>query len=190
MAYRYSVEIRHEGLGKWRVISGTDESIVRAKAQAQIRQWDFQYQTKLDKERRLSDRESQRMEEAEKRQEAAERTQEAQQEIEAVKAILRATLEVNDAIDWEQLKDRKPFPAKEPSPPNYKEFPQEPQKDAPHFQPVLTILDKMIKSRAERKQLEAQTLFEQAYAYWTQKVEEVKTENDQRYNEHVTLLEK
>ena len=37
MAYRYTVEVSHKGLGKVRIISGTDRDLVQAKARAQVK---------------------------------------------------------------------------------------------------------------------------------------------------------
>ena len=190
MPYRYSIEVRHQGLGKYRVITGTDQWVVEAKARALRLDWDQQFQIRSEKERKLSERDARRSEEAEKKQEAADRTAEAEQAIDEVKGILKATLNVNDAIDWEKLKSREPFPVKEPKPPIYKDYPPEPLPDSPQFQPVLTLFDKMVKSRAEKKQAEARTLFEFTYAKWAKDVEAIKAENDHRYNQNVTALEK
>ena len=47
MAYRYTREVSHQGLGKYRVISGTDEYTVAAKAQAQASEWEQKWQQLL-----------------------------------------------------------------------------------------------------------------------------------------------
>ena len=39
MAYRYTAEVSHEGLKKYRVISGTDRRVVKAKAEALLLEW-------------------------------------------------------------------------------------------------------------------------------------------------------
>jgi restriction system protein len=183
MAFRYSVEVRHTGLGKYRVISGTDEDVVQAKARAQMAEWNHLYQAKSEKERKLADRES-------KQQEAAERTADAQEAIDEVKGVLKATLSMNDAIDWETLKHRDPFPVKEPRAPIYRDFQPEPQEDAAQFQPGLTLLDKMVSSRVQRKLAEARLRFEQAHGAWQREVETTKAWNDERYNQYVVAFEK
>jgi restriction system protein len=189
MSLRYSVEIRHPGLGKYRVITGTDEGVVKAKARAQLLQWEHQYKLAIEKARVQAEKVSKKMEEAEKKQEAFERTAEAQSAIDQVNRTLEATLSVNDAIDWETLKNQEAFPKKEPLPPVYGEYPPEPQPNAPEFQPILTLLDKLSKSRVEKKQADAQLLFDQAYARWAQTVEAIKAEDDRLYNEQVAALE-
>ena len=79
MSYHYSVTVRHPGLGKCRVITGTIESVVDAKARAQLLEWEHKFQEQAEKERQRADRESRRLEESEKKQEAAERTEEARE---------------------------------------------------------------------------------------------------------------
>ncbi|HKI69416.1 MAG TPA: hypothetical protein VKA67_07505, partial [Verrucomicrobiae bacterium] len=177
-------------MGKYRVISGTDEYVVKAKAQAQLNEWDHLYAVKSAKERAKRERQSKREEEAEKKQEAADRSAEAEQAVEELKEILKATLNVNDAVDWEKFKSYKPYSVEEPRQPIYRDYPPEPLTDAPQFQPSLTLFDKMIKARVERKQAEARALFESAYEKWAQDVETIKAENDQRYKKHVAALEK
>jgi restriction endonuclease Mrr len=44
MAYRYTVQVSHQGLGKFRVISGTDYDLVQAKARAQALEWEKKYE--------------------------------------------------------------------------------------------------------------------------------------------------
>jgi restriction system protein len=88
MAYRYTTEVRHEGLGKYRVISGTDYDLVQAKARAQCLEWDRKYNEVLAKNRKkeavVEARETARRELEESLQEAEDRTREAQREIETV----------------------------------------------------------------------------------------------------------
>jgi restriction system protein len=43
MSLLYSIEISHEGLGKHRVITGSNREIVQSKARAQMADWDAKY---------------------------------------------------------------------------------------------------------------------------------------------------
>ena len=74
---RYSYEVRHDGLGKYRVISGTDEVFVRAKATALRNTWEVEYRKKLAKQREKEDREMYRRELQGNVQEAELRTKDA-----------------------------------------------------------------------------------------------------------------
>jgi restriction system protein len=145
---------------------------------------------RIEREGKKVERESQRLEESQKKQEATDRTEEARQAVERARGILKATLSVNHAIDLETLKNFDPFPEGEPRAPVYQDYPPEPQADAPQFQPVLTLFDKMVKSRVEAKQVEVRRSYEVAYAEWAALVESVKASNDQRYTENVAAVEK
>ena len=137
MAWRYSVTVSHEGLGKYRVISGTVKTIVEAKARAQALTWERQYHDRLQGQAAKQARDARRA--SEKRggaaaetaieasnAEARKRTNDARAAIEQVENTLHATLMVNDAIDWERLKNTTPFAKPEPLPPEYLVYPDEP----------------------------------------------------------------
>jgi restriction system protein len=92
MAIRWSITVKHEGLGKYRVISGTDKSLVEAKARAQELEWERKFQKILADSRQKRNvkgavheaKERARRELEEKLQDAEEKTGEAQQNIQAV----------------------------------------------------------------------------------------------------------
>lgn len=136
------------------------------------------------------EKQRQRAYQASRRQEAEERTEEARRAVEEARGVLNAALPVGDAVDWETLKNLDPLIECEPPPPIYEDYPPEPQADAPQFQPVLTLFDKMVKSRVEAKQAEARRNYELAYAEWAAQVESVKASNAQRYAENVAVLAK
>jgi len=52
MLQRWTIKVWHDGLGKHRIISGTDKYIVEEKARAQKLEWDKKYQQVLEKEQR------------------------------------------------------------------------------------------------------------------------------------------
>ena len=49
----YSIEVRHSGLGKYRIISGNDPGLVEAKASALKRTWNFEHERKEAKQRKV-----------------------------------------------------------------------------------------------------------------------------------------
>jgi restriction system protein len=148
MAIRYTREVRHEGLGKYRVISGTDSYVVAAKAQAQLLEWERKFQQVLAQRRKkgriLS--EKQRVQESKERkreelelklQEAEERTGEAQQAIQSLRDLLKNSLVSSGPFNWETLKTNQPFPKPKPKAPVYKDYPREPQPTDKVYQPGL-----------------------------------------------------
>jgi restriction system protein len=149
MAMRWTCEVRHDGLGKYRVISGSDKAVVEAKARAQRVEWENKYQQILEarrekdriisqKQRLQESRERKKEELEEKLHDAEDQTQEAQQAVEAVKNILQSALKSRCTVDWEKLKKRPPFPKPKPKPPEYREFPVEPKSTDDIYQPALS----------------------------------------------------
>lgn len=153
MAYRFTVAVSHEGLGKYRVISGTDQALVQAKAYAQKLEWEQKYQAILaDRQERqdakraqerkkgaaLEAKEKARRELEERLQEAEEKTSEAQQDLQAVKNVLHAALQAPCTVDWGDLKKHEPFAKPKPEQPTYLDCPREPQASDPKYRPGAT----------------------------------------------------
>ncbi len=143
-------------------------------------------QTALEKSRLKE--EAQRYKD-DRKQESLDCDTEAKAAIEALKNILNHTLKINDAIDWNQLKDRTAFkepepalelpPLPEPLPlpksPNPEVAPPKPAPAVRHnppsqnsvkYQPKFGFLDKFITSRKTNKVIVAESLFQHDYADW------------------------
>jgi len=94
----FQIELEHEGLHKHRIIKGSDPYLVERKAILQATSWD-----EIWAKRASAD--WQRASQGAAKDKAAGRTREAQALQEELKNILRHTLEVDDAIDWNLLKN-------------------------------------------------------------------------------------
>jgi restriction system protein len=212
MSPRWTIEVRHAGLGKYRVISGTDQYVVEAKAQAQRVEWESRYQQILEKERDKQ-RQSQMKQNAKARlerekcelqdklDEAEERTKEAQEALSAVKTILLSAIQHETTVDWDKLKRHEPFSKPKPVPPRYFEYPTEPQphdarylearsqlpsrpeRSDPKYQVSLTFLDKVVKSRLEQKAQAVEQAYLADYTAWQEKCQQVETENQRLVEE-------
>jgi restriction system protein len=145
MLPRYTVEVSHIGLGKYRVVSGTDYYIVQAKAKALQLSWDEEYRRKQTKEReknakeqerksRIRSKEERQQEIEEKIDEANDRTEEAKAALEQIQNTLHYALELKHAIKWEELKRTEPYPTPEPVAPSYLEYPNEPKREDTKYQ--------------------------------------------------------
>jgi hypothetical protein len=107
--FRYTYKVNHEGLGKYRVISGTNNAITKAKASALLQTWEAEYQRKKakeqekqesirSKEEHLNEKER-RLQLLQRRQnEATERTDEAQTILKSIANTLRAALTSKHAV--------------------------------------------------------------------------------------------
>lgn len=105
---QYWMEVGNDELGEVRVIKGSSQSEVQAKAQQQLARWDQRVQ-RLREQQRIAD----------SKQRADAMTDAAQAQLDEWRGILRSTLLVNDRIDWETLYDHRTFtpPPMEADPP-------------------------------------------------------------------------
>ncbi|MEQ8336583.1 MAG: restriction endonuclease [Cyclobacteriaceae bacterium] len=168
---RYIAEIRHIGLGTYRIIKDLDKSILRNKIAAQFVKWDSQWSTIKAREEQATNKEA-------SLNEAEIRTKEAADALDAIENILLHTLPIDDAVDWESLKDFSDFPEenpkgnlayelekiKFPSKPTLKDDPIKPIES--NYEPKISLIDKIITSRKERKINEANSEYKQALAKW------------------------
>ena len=108
MAYRqmWEIEVRHEGLNKYRHIRGSDRNVAEQKAHAQRLAWDEMWEKKGRRKRKNSASSSKE----EKKESAITKTNEAQESIKQLETLLQHTLTVDNAIDWDSLLNNKPFP--------------------------------------------------------------------------------
>ena len=185
----YHVTIRHEGLGKYRVIRGAERNVVEAAAHAQQRAWNEQYAKKVELAERRRERDERRQELEDSLRDAEVRTREAQEALDELRGILAATLRVDDRIDWDKLKQQQPFSQPQPQERPYLPIPQEPQPDEIRYRPQLGLIDKFLRSAAEKKQQAAHALFQADHAKWQERVASIQATNQTIYETNVRELE-
>lgn len=176
----YSFELWHDGLKKHRLIRGESESIVKLKATLQIEEWEERWAVVDARDRERLERATGKRQQEERKALAAEQSTEAQQELEGLSSLLKATLSVDDTVNWEGLKDKTPFPEKKPtlrpSPPEptLPQLPSEPDSLDSRYVPSLGILDRLLSSRKERAIAEKQVLFASEHKAWQEKIAAIK----------------
>lgn len=124
----YEATIQNHFLRKSRTLRAQSVEEIRTKADQQLLAW-------ADQELRQRLRGAREGAAAEAESEAEDKARAAREEIAAVRGILAATLDVNDRLDWSQLRDRERFPPLQwkegrpvkPAPPS---APPEPRKSA------------------------------------------------------------
>jgi restriction system protein len=169
---RYSVQVWHDGLKKHRLIRGESRSVVEFKATLQAEEWQSRWAI-------VSSRTFGKLQHEQRKALASEQTSEAQEELEGLSGLLAATLNINDAIDWENLKDKTAFSEERPAPPAPRTQPtqhQSPTKPATtdgKYIPSLSIFDRLIPSRKKRMQDAARAQFESDLLAWQEKVEAI-----------------
>jgi restriction system protein len=169
----YSVEIEHKGLHKYRVIKGNDRYVVDQKAYVQLKQWDEMWNKKQEAERKKRERENAAMEKAQKKAMAEQQTQDALNELELIDQTLLHTLEIDDKIDWDSLKDVSIFSEPKPLAPKEPSFPAEP--DEKNFEPKLGLWDKISSSSKQKKIGISKKIFEDALNNWRRETEDLKS---------------
>jgi restriction system protein len=166
----YRLELWHDGLKKHRVISGNDAAIVERKARLQAHDWAERWVMAKNREALRQERTQKKEYQESQKALAAERTAEAQAALAALENILAHTLGVNDAIDWDSLKDRthfsEPAPKLEPA-----SNPPLAEPDPARYEADITFLDRLLSSRRERKIADAARSYEAARAAWQKQVD-------------------
>ena len=172
----YSIELLHDGLNKHRLIKGREEAVVRRKAEIQIAEWEEKWVLAVAREKGRLDKENKKREQESKKNLAASRTEEALGEINRLGNILKQTLEVDDAVNWDNLKDMseftdpKPTRSKPPVKSQAQAKPKEPKSSDTAYQLRLGLLDKLISSRKDKLIAEHKTRFETDYKSWQEDV--------------------
>lgn len=224
MAYRtiWETTVTHEGLGKYRHIRGSDQNVVAMKALHQQQQWEEQWQRKLETERRAQEKarlaqrkiqerdqtaQEKARQKAEREQYLADRKQEAAECDTAAKALLNTikntlnhTLDVNDAVDWDTLKDKSKFSVPMPSlqlpskpqvkqihvfnppfaprpKPEYIKKPASPDKFNPKYQPTFTFFDRLISSMKAKKIAASELFYRNDREAWEAKCSQIDSLN-------------
>lgn len=186
----HRLELWHDGLKKHRVIKGAEPEIVLRKAEMQAAEWDGSWSQVSAREHDRRTKDGQRRQQEANKKLAAERTAEAQFELDRLSTVLRRTLDINDAIKWEDLKSKGAFPEpgpvkpKLPGKPKPQSTPSKPSLNDFEFQPRFGMLDKLIASRRERVIADARARYQVAHEQWrmeAQAVEDVNAAEEARY---------
>lgn len=172
MAYRemYEIEVRHDGLHKYRLVRGSDWYVVEQKAKAQQKTWDEMWQKKQQREQTIQKG-------YRGINSATEMTKKAQSAVAVLQNTLKHTLMINDAIDWEKLKDFSNFTKPEPQL-KLLQLPQEPLQASLKYQPKIGLLEFLFKSFKEKEINRAETLFQNDFETWEDEVSQCNNKNN------------
>jgi len=184
MAYRemWEIEVRHDGLNKYRHIRGSDRYVVEQKAAAQKLAWAEMWEKKQVARSK-----------EEKNELAVIKTNEAQKALDSLELTLKHSLSVDDAIDWSSLLDKKPYPKRKPSKPTPETISAEPTKSESKYQPDIGFFDKIFSSSRTRKQDEAENLYLKDYQAWSEgkkKIESMNVDQESKYTMDLEIWKK
>ena len=186
----YYVEMRHDGLKKYRRIQGSDKYIVEAKAEMLRRSWNELWEKKQAADNKRSEREERLRIFSNKKQIALDKTLEAQGALGEMDNILSQALKINDAIKWEELFPSPEYPVLKPTERKLLRIPQEPQISDFNFSPELPsffsllllffqlkTVKKLALNFSESYKNRIKKLFDSAHDEWTLKKANIEKEN-------------
>lgn len=191
---RYVAEIKHSGLGSFRVLKDLDEYILAKKVEAQFVKWDEQWHKIILRNKAQEEKEN-------NQNLADERTREAEEQQEAISNILLDTLEIDDTVNWEVLKDyreyKTPNPMRDlskelrkvkyPSDPIFRQKADMPRRE--NFGPYLSFLDKLIPALKKKKEESAANLYQEALKIWEKSIDETNSYNNALKQEYQKKIE-
>lgn len=177
---KYSAEIKHAGLNEYRVLTASDWDILENKVASYVAKLNEKWDKVLAKQNVIASQ-----------KEADERTRSAIKLLEDIDNILLHTLEVDDSVNWDDLKDHTSFDEPNPEkdlrskldslkyqdPPEMKVYPSKPQES--NYEAKLSFLDKIIVSSRDKKIEQSKESYSQAVQRWQQKCYEIDQENEQ-----------
>lgn len=180
---RYIAEIRHKGLGAYRIIKDLDSYILKNKVDSQFKKWDDQWTRIVNKNKLQADKDA-------SLSIANERTSEAQEKQQEIENLLRHTLEIDDTIDWKKLQDKTKYDVPNPimqlrselnrieipSSPISKPLPKEPSKS--DYEPQFSFIDEIFKSLKQKKIREAEESYQRMVASWNSRKIEIDNLNN------------
>ncbi|SFT11052.1 restriction system protein [Zhouia amylolytica] len=180
---RYVAQIGHHGVKKYRTLKDLDLNILKAKVEAQVEIWDNQYEKKLEKESKEINRENAEDEDAE--------VKAIQKELQS---ILSNTLEVDDTVDWEYLKNFTKFNTPKPAKPSKPKFkteqlqapPQEPQKG--QYEYHSKFWEKLLPGLLKKRMKQYSDNYVKDINSWEEKVERINKRNEALKNEYEVIL--
>ncbi len=182
----YSVEIKHDGLHKYRVIKGKDRYVVEQKAHVQLRQWDEMWEKREEAERKKRNQQNAAMEKAQKKANAEQQTIDALDELSYIDNTLLHTLDIDDKIDWDSLKDVSRFTDSKPHSPSESPYPAKPAKD--NFLPKFGLLDKLFASSKQKKIEVYNKMFDDAVNNWERETDRLKSKYEKEFEEYNNAL--
>jgi restriction system protein len=184
----YQVEIKHDGLNKYRVIKGTDKYVVEQKARVQLVDWDNMWEKKLALQAEKAARERAASEKEQKKELAIQLTNDALEQLDLIENTLKLTLSIDDKINWENLKDNSRFEKVKPNAPKSIAISREPKDTDEIFLPQLGLLDKVFASKRNKKIEELKKAFITEHEKWLRKKEEINKENEKNQKEYELAL--
>jgi len=173
---KYTIEMYHKGLNEHKVISAPEVGMLENKANLQAHKWSEKWGI-IESKRKVTKEKGANVDEANSQ------TKKANDASKEIDNLLIHALSTDDIVNWDNLKKKDSYPEKIPSKPTPKtkpEYPPEPKKESI----VFTLIEKLIKSKKERKILDYENKYLTAISDWKNQkdiVDKFNVQLDQNY---------
>lgn len=188
------IEVKHEGLNRYRIVTGISKSDAQAKANALAREWDKQWDRKLalsrerqERAARQKERERARIEHEENVSKANRLTAEAEQMQLELGSILLHTLGMTP-VDWDNFRDGSAFMEEAPIRPIATGLLPLPERDDAKYNPKMSMFQKLSKTKRFAVTSSSDQVFRSDYRNIQQKNEAILESNATRNKEHHNAL--
>jgi len=190
---KYIAEVTHSGLYDHKILTSDDRSILQNKVNSHVAKLEERWEKLVHKQNIIKTKE-------ELQKEAEYRTQEAITNLKQIDSLLTHTLEIDDTVDWETLKDKSRFkvpnPEKElnellasvekPKEQALRTYSKEPNVN--YFEPQFSFFDNIFKSKKAEKINSSKLQYEQALEHWKKECSEIDKQNSKLKQEYKDLL--
>jgi restriction system protein len=170
----YYQEIWHTGLNEHKIISAPEEDILETKVEVQIAKWNEKWATFSEKKRLAAEKQA-------KIEEAEQMTKKAHSALAELENLLAFTLDINDALNEDKLKNKDKFnepKPKKPAKPKRIKYPSMPDKNSPEYIPDLTLLTKIFKPMAKKRIKECEERYAKDLSQWEEDKRNIDKENE------------
>lgn len=177
---KYTIEIYHEGLNEYKIVSAPDIEMLQNKVDFQAKKWSEKW-AQIEFKRKINEKREASLEEANRR------TAEAEKAITEINNLLHHTLTIDDKVNWNNLKRVDQFRERKPENPvrcENENYPPEPAKKAPKFN-----IFEIIFNLKERKIRECEERFKNDMLEWQRKKEEIDNYNLYQEKEYELAIE-
>jgi restriction system protein len=179
-----TIDVKHDGLGKFRRIAGF--GVVEQKAAAQKQLWDKQWQRRQELERKLVAGSAALQ--ALKKIQADEQSEDARREIFALTSILLEALRAPPSVDWTQFTDGGEFSEPPPVAPAPLQSLREPRKADFRPAPPRSLLDLLNRRRRRALKAAGEKNFKSAHDDWQNAVRWKSREHEAATERHRAAL--
>ncbi|HAM68350.1 MAG TPA: restriction endonuclease [Ruminococcus sp.] len=187
--YFFQETVYHAGLHKYRVVKGETPDEAANKAIALQQQWEAEWARKCEAERKKQFRAAKANREQADIAYAGEMTQKAEQIQRDLDSILLRSLSV-EAFDFDSMKDHSDYKIQPPLAPKYDEYPREPLRTDPRFNPAPSLFTKLSKNKMKAFDEQNQSAYESAHDAWMTEARTIDDKNQQKkksYEERMAL---